>query len=159
MHYVDVGPADAPAVLLLHGQPTWSFLYRHVIAALAEQGHRVLAPDLVGFGRSDKPTDRTAYSQAAHIRWLRALVVALDVRDARWCARTGAARSGSAYWCANRPDSPALSRRTRSCTRRTRRSPAARRGRCTGSKAGVGLSSRRRCSTTSSRRSVTGSSR
>src|SRR4051812_49922185 len=81
MHYVDVGPADAPAVLLLHGQPTWSFLYRHVIAALAEQGHRVLAPDLVGFGRSDKPTDRTAYSQAAHVGWLRALVVALNVRD------------------------------------------------------------------------------
>src|SRR3954451_8009114 len=81
MHYVDVGPADAPAVLLLHGQPTWSFLYRYVIAALAEQGHRVVAPDLIGFGRSDKPTDRTVYSQVAHVRWLHNFVTTLDLRD------------------------------------------------------------------------------
>jgi haloalkane dehalogenase len=81
MHYVDVGPADAAPVLLLHGQPTWSFLYRHVIAELVSSGHRVLAPDLMGFGRSDKPTDRLVYSQAAHLRWLGDLVVGLDLRD------------------------------------------------------------------------------
>jgi haloalkane dehalogenase len=81
MHYVDAGPPNAAPVLLLHGQPTWSFLYRHVIAALTSAGHRAVAPDLIGFGRSDKPVDRTAYSQVEHIGWLRALVVALDLRD------------------------------------------------------------------------------
>jgi haloalkane dehalogenase len=81
MHYVDEGPRDAAPVLLLHGQPTWSFLYRRVIADLAAAGHRAIAPDLIGFGRSDKPTDHTAHSLAAHIGWMQALVTALDLRD------------------------------------------------------------------------------
>lgn len=81
MHYVDEGPPAAQPVLLLHGQPTWSFVYRHVVADLVASGHRVVAPDLIGFGRSDKPTDRTAYSQAAHIGWLGRLVDRLDLRD------------------------------------------------------------------------------
>ncbi len=79
MHYVDEGPPDADPVLLLHGQPTWSFLYRKVIAGLVVQGHRVVAPDHIGFGRSDKPRSRTDYTVAAHIGWMEALVQALDL--------------------------------------------------------------------------------
>jgi haloalkane dehalogenase len=57
IHHVDEGPRDGEPILLLHGQPTWSYLYRKMIPILAEAGHRVLAPDFVGFGRSDKPTE------------------------------------------------------------------------------------------------------
>jgi haloalkane dehalogenase len=81
MHYVDEGPRAAQPVLLMHGQPTWSYLYRHVIADLAAAGHRVVAPDLIGFGRSDKPTERTAYSVTGHIRWLSSLVTSLDLQQ------------------------------------------------------------------------------
>ncbi len=62
MHYIDEGPAEAEVVLLLHGQPTWSYLYRTVVARLVEHGLRAVAPDLIGFGRSDKPVDRSAYT-------------------------------------------------------------------------------------------------
>ncbi|MGY1653216.1 haloalkane dehalogenase [Geodermatophilus sp. SYSU D01119] len=68
---VDVGPADGEVVVLLHGEPSWSFLWRHVIPELTAAGLRVVAPDLVGFGRSDKPTDPAAYSYAAHVEWMR----------------------------------------------------------------------------------------
>ncbi len=81
MNHVDTGPADAPPVLLLHGQPTWSYLYRKVIAGLVARGHRCVAPDLIGYGRSDKPDDRFAYTFEAHVRWLRGFVEALDLRD------------------------------------------------------------------------------
>ncbi len=74
MHYVDEGPSGADPVLLLHGQPTWCYLYRHVIEALAARGHRAVACDHIGFGRSDKPIDRTAHSLARHVRWLGALI-------------------------------------------------------------------------------------
>ena len=67
MHYVDAGPADGPVVLLLHGQPTWSFLYRHMIPVLTAAGLRVIAPDTIGFGRSDKPADPTDYTFARHV--------------------------------------------------------------------------------------------
>jgi haloalkane dehalogenase len=80
MHYVDVGPPDADPVLLLHGQPTWSYLYRKVIAALIERGHRAVAPDYIGYGRSDKLTDRLAYTLEAHIGWMRAFVQSLDLQ-------------------------------------------------------------------------------
>ncbi len=70
MAYVEEGPADAEVVLLLHGQPTWSYLYRTVLSRLAEHGLRAVAPDLIGFGRSDKPVARTAHSVQAHIDWL-----------------------------------------------------------------------------------------
>ncbi len=70
MHHIDAGPADGPVVLLLHGQPTWSYLYRRMIPVLEAGGCRVIAPDLIGFGRSDKPTQRTAHSVRAHIGWL-----------------------------------------------------------------------------------------
>jgi len=70
LHYIDEGPADADVVLLLHGQPTWSYLYRSVVTRLVERGLRAVAPDLVGFGRSDKPVDRAVYTVQAHVEWL-----------------------------------------------------------------------------------------
>ncbi|MGY1810404.1 haloalkane dehalogenase [Blastococcus sp. SYSU D00669] len=68
---VDVGPPDGEPVLLMHGEPSWSFLYRHVIPPLTAAGLRVVAPDLVGFGRSDKPVDPAAYTYARHVEWMR----------------------------------------------------------------------------------------
>jgi haloalkane dehalogenase len=79
MHFVDEGPREAPPVLLLHGQPTWSYLWRHVIAGLLERGHRVVAPDHIGFGRSDKVTERTDYTFVRHIEWMHCLVRELDL--------------------------------------------------------------------------------
>ncbi len=73
--YIDEGPRDATdTIVLLHGEPTWSFLYRHVIPVLVAAGHRVVAPDLVGFGRSDKPTPRAQYSFARLVEWTRELL-------------------------------------------------------------------------------------
>ncbi len=77
--YVDAGPADGPTVLLLHGEPSWSFLYRHVIDRITAAGLRAVAPDLVGFGRSDKPRRTGDHTYAGHVEWLRALVA--DVID------------------------------------------------------------------------------
>jgi len=74
MHYVDEGPRTAAPVLLLHGEPSWSFLYRKMIAPLVAAGHRCIAPDLVGFGRSDKPSARESYTYARHVAWLDELV-------------------------------------------------------------------------------------
>jgi haloalkane dehalogenase len=70
MHYLDEGPQDGPVVLCLHGEPTWCYLYRKMIPVLATAGLRVLAPDLVGFGRSDKPSRREDYSYERHVRWM-----------------------------------------------------------------------------------------
>lgn len=77
---IDEGPADAPVMLLLHGEPSWSFLYRKMIPPLLDAGFRVVAPDLVGFGRSDKPTDPRAYTYQAHVDWMRAVLTALDLK-------------------------------------------------------------------------------
>jgi haloalkane dehalogenase len=80
--YVDAGPADGETVLLLHGEPSWSFLYRRMIPVLTDAGLRVVAPDLVGFGRSDKPARPEDYSYARHVEWMRqALFDRLDLRD------------------------------------------------------------------------------
>ncbi len=81
VHHVDEGPADAPPVLMLHGEPSWSYLYRHMVPVLAGAGLRAVAPDLVGFGRSDKPTDRAAYSYQAHVDWMARWLEAVDLRD------------------------------------------------------------------------------
>ena len=67
LHYVDEGPPDGPPVLLLHGQPSWSYLYRHMIPPLAAAGYRVIAPDLVGFGKSDKPIRQSDYTYQMHV--------------------------------------------------------------------------------------------
>ncbi len=80
MHYLDEGPADGPVALLLHGQPTWSYLYRRVVPVLVDAGIRVVAPDNIGYGRSDKPAERTVYTFARHVAWMRSLVVGLDLR-------------------------------------------------------------------------------
>ncbi|MBI1401717.1 MAG: alpha/beta fold hydrolase [Porphyrobacter sp.] len=71
MHYLDEGPKDAPPVLLLHGEPSWSFLYRKMIPLLVDAGLRCLAPDLIGFGKSDKPSDQSFYTYARHVDWLK----------------------------------------------------------------------------------------
>jgi len=70
IHYLDEGPPSAAPVLLMHGEPSWSFLYRRIIANLAARGHRAVAPDLVGFGRSDKPADQSDYTFERHVRWM-----------------------------------------------------------------------------------------
>ncbi len=80
MHYVDEGPRDGAIVLLLHGEPSWSYLYRHMIPPLRDAGHRVIAPDLIGFGKSDKPTSKSAYSYAGHVAWMTAFIKALDLK-------------------------------------------------------------------------------
>src|ERR1700677_5198020 len=77
--YVEAGPAAGEPVLLLHGEPSWSFLYRQVIPVLADAGLRVIAADLIGFGRSAKPADVADHSYARHVEWIRAF--AFDVLD------------------------------------------------------------------------------
>lgn len=80
MAYVDEG--SGPVTLLLHGEPSWSYLYRTMIPVLLDAGHRVVAPDLIGFGRSDKPAEMTDYTYARHMEWLRSLLFdALDLTD------------------------------------------------------------------------------
>ncbi len=81
MHYVDEGPRDGSAVLLLHGEPSWSYLYRYMIPPLANAGLRVVAPDLLGFGKSDKPTKQSDYSYARHVAWLTAFIESLNLRE------------------------------------------------------------------------------
>jgi haloalkane dehalogenase len=81
MAYVDEGPERAAPVLLLHGEPSWSYLYRHMIPPLVEAGHRVVAPDLIGFGRSDKPTAIGDYTYERHVGWVRALIESLDLTE------------------------------------------------------------------------------
>ena len=79
MHHLDEGPADAPVVLMMHGEPSWSFLYRKMIPPVAAAGFRVVAPDLIGFGRSDKPADRADYTYQRHMDWVHGFVDALDL--------------------------------------------------------------------------------
>lgn len=83
VHYLDEGPADAAPILCMHGEPSWSYLYRKMIPLLVAAGHRVIAPDLVGFGKSDKPTEQSDYTYARHVAWMQAAVIDhLDLRDA-----------------------------------------------------------------------------
>jgi len=81
MHYVDEGPAAADPVLMMHGEPTWSYLYRHMIPICAAAGHRVIAPDLIGFGKSDKPLHIKDYSYQTHMDWMLSLLEQLDLRN------------------------------------------------------------------------------
>lgn len=82
MHYVDEGYKDAKqTVLLLHGEPSWSYLYRKMIPILAEAGHRVIVPDLIGFGKSSKPTDFEAYSYKNHTSWITEFLTQLNLSN------------------------------------------------------------------------------
>ena len=79
LHYIDEGPRNAPPILLMHGEPSWSYLYRKFVPALVAKGHRVIAPDLIGFGKSDKPAARTDYSYERHVRWMKDWLTALGI--------------------------------------------------------------------------------
>ena len=81
IHHVDEGPRDAAPILLMHGNPTWAYLYRKFVPPLAAAGHRVVAVDLVGCGRSDKPAERADYTQARHVDWLTKWLMRVDLRD------------------------------------------------------------------------------
>ncbi|MDX1694142.1 MAG: haloalkane dehalogenase [Ketobacteraceae bacterium] len=81
LHYVDEGPATADPVLMMHGEPSWSYLYRHMIPICAAAGHRVIAPDLIGFGKSDKPVRIEDYSYQAHMEWMQSFLDQLDLKN------------------------------------------------------------------------------
>jgi haloalkane dehalogenase len=81
IHYVDAGPRTAAPVLLLHGEPSWSYLYRKMIPIITAAGHRAVAPDLVGFGRSEKPVRREDYTYQRHVDWMLGVLEALDLSD------------------------------------------------------------------------------
>ncbi len=100
MHYVDEG--QGPPVVCFHGEPSWAYLYRKMVGPLVAGGHRVVAPDLAGFGRSDKPTDRGWYSYDRHVETVSAVLATLDLATPPWSCRTGAARSA----CAGRSRTP-----------------------------------------------------
>lgn len=80
MHYVDEGDSTAPVALLLHGEPSWSYLYRKMIPGIVAAGYRAIAPDLIGFGKSSKPSERSDYSYQTHLQWLGAFIEALDLQ-------------------------------------------------------------------------------
>ncbi|MEI6417543.1 MAG: haloalkane dehalogenase [Sphingomonadales bacterium] len=79
LHYVDEGPRDAAPILLMHGEPSWSYLYRKFVGPLVAAGHRVVAPDLIGFGKSDKPADRNDYTYERHVAWMSDWLTGLDL--------------------------------------------------------------------------------
>ena len=80
IHYVDEGPKNAETVLLMHGEPSWSYLYRKMIPIILDSGFRVVAPDLVGFGRSDKPADRNDYTYQGHVDWMQGWLDRMDLQ-------------------------------------------------------------------------------
>ncbi|MEL7098356.1 MAG: haloalkane dehalogenase [Pseudomonadota bacterium] len=80
LHYLDEGPHDAAPVLCMHGEPTWSYLYRHMIPVFTAAGYRCVAPDLIGFGKSDKPAQRSDYSYQAHVDWMADWLRKTDLR-------------------------------------------------------------------------------
>jgi haloalkane dehalogenase len=79
LHHVEEGPADGAPVLLMHGEPSWAYLYRRIIAGLAARGRRAIAPDLIGFGRSDKPAERGDYTYERHVAWMSDWLTQLDL--------------------------------------------------------------------------------
>ncbi len=142
VHYVDEGPPDADPVLLLHGEPSWSFLYRKMVPIIAGAGLRVVVPDLVGFGRSDKPSKRTDYTYQRHVDWMRAVVEQLGLSritlfgqdwggliglrlaaEEERCSRASSPRTRSSRPATVTPATP--SSPGRSSRRRRRRSPSA----------------------------------
>ena len=118
VHYVDEGDrTSGETVLLMHGEPSWSYLYRKMIPVLVDAGYRCVAPDLIGFGRSDKPTPRGEYTYARHVEWMREALVR-PARPERPHARRpglGRTRSGSGWSPSTRTASLGSWPRTRSC--------------------------------------------
>lgn len=100
LHYLDEGPADAAPVLCLHGEPTWSYLYRHMIPVFTAAGHRVVAPDLIGFGKSDKPVARSDYSYQAHVDWMTECLEQLDLRGITLVCQDWGGLIGLRLWAA-----------------------------------------------------------
>jgi haloalkane dehalogenase len=82
VHYVDEGPRDGRVVIMMHGEPSWSYLYRKMIKQVADAGCRVLAPDLIGFGKSDKPGSADHYTYNGHVDWMDQWLTAMDVEGA-----------------------------------------------------------------------------
>jgi haloalkane dehalogenase len=81
MHYVDEGPKDGNVILMMHGEPSWSYLYRHMIPVCVAAGHRVIAPDLIGFGKSDKPANMADYSYKKHMDWMQSFIDQLELNN------------------------------------------------------------------------------
>jgi haloalkane dehalogenase len=81
LHYIDEGPKHANVVLMLHGEPSWAYLYRKMIDPVVSAGYRVIAPDLIGFGKSDKPTERSDYTYQRHLDWVRQVIIQLNLTD------------------------------------------------------------------------------
>ena len=81
LHYIDEGSKDANVVLMLHGEPSWAYLYRKMISPVVAAGYRVIAPDLIGFGKSDKPTERSDYTYQRHLDWVRQVIIQLNLKD------------------------------------------------------------------------------
>lgn len=81
IHYVDEGPSTADPILMLHGEPSWCYLYRKMVPIIVAAGHRAIAPDLVGFGRSDKPARQEDYTYQRHVDWMTEFVLQLDLRN------------------------------------------------------------------------------
>lgn len=81
IHHVDEGPREAAPVLLMHGEPSWSYLYRKMITGLAARGHRAIAPDLIGFGKSDKPAEQDDYTYERHVAWMSDWLTKTDLKD------------------------------------------------------------------------------
>jgi haloalkane dehalogenase len=81
LHFIDEGPKHANVVLMLHGEPSWAYLYRKMIDPVVAAGYRVIAPDLIGFGKSDKPTEHSDYTYQRHLDWVRQVVIQLNLKD------------------------------------------------------------------------------
>ncbi|MCH7578838.1 MAG: haloalkane dehalogenase [Chloroflexi bacterium] len=81
VHYVDEGPADANPVLMMHGEPSWCYLYRNMIPGIVAAGHRAIAPDLIGFGRSDKPAEKSDYTFQRHVDWMTSWLEQMDLQN------------------------------------------------------------------------------
>ena len=81
IHAIDEGPRDAAPVLMLHGEPSWSFLYRKMITGLVAKGHRAVAPDLIGFGKSDKPAEQSDYTFERHVKWMSDWLIAMNLNQ------------------------------------------------------------------------------
>jgi haloalkane dehalogenase len=81
IHFLDEGPKELAPILLMHGEPSWSYLYRKMVPILVQAGHRVIVPDLIGFGRSDKPSKRGDYTYQRHVDWIKSLLFQLELTN------------------------------------------------------------------------------